>query len=464
MQFLWKYIDDLAGKGLQIGVLSKLMLFTSASLVPMAAPLAVLLASLMTMGDLGENFELIALKASGISLNRIVYPLIIFCFLISILAFLFSNYVLPIANLKMTALIVDITHKKPELQIKEGIFYNGIEGYSIRIGKKDYKTSLMRQIKIYDHTKNNGNTDVTDADSGFIKMTSDKQFLLVTLFNGYNYSEENNNQHDRNNKKTYPFRRDHFNKEEIRIKLIGFDLIHTDENLYRQSYKMLSLHQLNIVSDSMKNDINLKSSGLCQIISKSYLFRNKIFQKTLTPIPDSIKNKPVKKQDFDSLFQTLSLSDKSTLINEALSYSREAKSAILSSNMNTDATDKRMRRYDIEWWRKFTLSAACFIFFFIGAPLGAIIRKGGLGMPVVISVLFFVIYYIISLFGEKFAREGDMNTIVGMWISSLVLLPIGIYLTNRATRESSMFNPDQYLIVIKNITGRFIKSKNKISS
>ena len=354
MQFLWKYIDDLAGKGLHFGVISELMLYTSASLVPMAIPLAVLLASLMTMGDLGENFELIALKSSGISLSRIVYPLIIFCFIISILAFLFANYVLPIANLKMTALIVDITHKKPQLQIKEGVFYNGIEGYSIRVGKKDYKSNLLRQIKIYDHTKNTGNSDVTVADSGYLKMTSDKQFLLITLFNGYNYHEENNSQHDRFEKVTYPFRRDHFRQEEIRIKLIGFDLTHSDENLYRQSYKMLSLHQLKTVSDSMNADIKLKNANLYKTLTKDLLFRYKRYPKVKINLPDTFKNKVANKQDFDSLFQTLSLSDKSTLVNEAISYCREAKSTLIGNDMNIDSTDKRMRRYDIEWWRKFT--------------------------------------------------------------------------------------------------------------
>lgn len=458
MQFLWKYIDDLAGKGLQLGVLSKLMLYTSASLVPMAVPLAVLLASLMTMGDLGENFELIALKSSGISLQRIVYPLIIFCFILSILAFLFANYILPFTNLKMTALIVDITHKKPELQIKEGIFYNGIEGYSIRIGKKNYSTNLLRQIKIYDHTKNNGNTDVTVADSGYIKMTADKQFLLVTLYNGYNYSEIYDNQHNNYRYRTYPFRRDHFTKEELRIKLIGFDLIHTDENLYRQSYKMLSLHQLNLVTDSMQTEINQKSTNLYKTIVNNHMFRYKPLVNKKLNLPDSVKNKPVKKQNFDSIFQTLPLSDQSTLINEALSISRDAKTYIMSNNVVNDATDKRMRRYEIEWWRKFTLSAACFIFFFIGAPLGAIIRKGGLGMPVVISVLFFVMYYIISLFAEKFAREGQLSTAIGMWVSSIVLLPTGIYLTRKATRESTIFSIDRYLNVFKMI---FDKDKKK---
>jgi lipopolysaccharide export system permease protein len=289
-------------------------------------------------------------------------------------------------------------------------------------------------------------------------MTSDKRYLLVTLYNGFNYSDQTNPQHSVYEKNTYPFRRDHFQTEEIRIKLIGFDLIHTDENLYRQSYKMLSLHQLNLVTDSMQKDINQKSSVLYKSMVNGQLFRYKPVNRNRLPLPDSVKNKPFRKLNFDSVYQSLSLSDKSTLINEAQSFSRDAKTSIMSHNINNDITDKRMRRYDIEWWRKFTLSAACFIFFFIGAPLGAIIRKGGLGMPVVISVLFFVMYYVISLFAEKFAREGQLSTAMGMWASSIVLLPTGIYLTRKATRESSMFSIDRYLNFFKVIFGQ---TKNK---
>jgi len=190
MQFLWKYIEDLAGKGLGFNVLAELMFYVSVSLVPMALPLAILLASLMTMGDLGENNELTAMKASGISLQRIIAPLVLFSIVLVFCAFLFANNIVPITHLKMTSLIYDITKQRPELQIKEGIFYNGIENYSIRIGKKDYKTNLLRHLKIYDHTQGDGNSKVTVADSGYMKITSDKKYLIVTLFSGYNYTEE----------------------------------------------------------------------------------------------------------------------------------------------------------------------------------------------------------------------------------------------------------------------------------
>jgi lipopolysaccharide export system permease protein len=452
MQFLWKYIEDLAGKGLEFSILAELLFYVSASLVPMALPLAVLLASLMTLGNLGENNELTALKSSGISLQRIVMPLVYFSLGLAIFAFLFANYIVPITNLKMSSMIYDITKQKPELQIKEGVFYNGVEGYSIRIGKRDYKSNLLHDIKIYDHTLGNGNTRVTLADSGYMRITSDKKFLFVTLFNGYNYSEEAEKGRQRYYKKTYPFRRDKFEKEEIHIEMVGFGLNRTDENLFRQSSKMMSLRQLTYNSDSLQKELNQRAASLKKNLLTKQIFRYskpRVFQNKA--LNDSSRKDTVRIQSFESIYNKLTLSEKTSIIGQALSYARDSKTYISSASTLSENYELRIRKFNIEWWRKFTLSAACLIFFFIGAPLGAIIRKGGLGMPVVISVSFFVVYYIISLLGEKFGREGMISAALGMWISAFILLPTGIFLIRKATKDSAIFNIDTYLNYVKKV-------------
>ncbi|MDP4208574.1 MAG: LptF/LptG family permease [Bacteroidota bacterium] len=464
MQFLWKYIEDLAGKGLPLNVLAELMFYVAASLLPMALPLAILLASLMTMGNLGENYELTAMKASGISLQRIVAPLIIFNIFLSSFAFLFSNYALPYTNLKMMSLLWDITNQKPELQIKEGVFYNGITGISMRVGSKDYKTNLLHDIKIYDHTQNNGNTAVTVADSGRIKITTDKRYLVLTLYNGYNYREAtgNNNLQNRPGTSNQPFQRDKFEKQVVHHSLLGFGLNRTDESLFKDHYRMKSLRQLNLGSDSLQKELNQRTNILYNSLITSQLFRSKPYRAEVPHKADTTKNDSIKPKyvAFYTAYDSLNFNDRGTIVSQALTQARDTKAFITSSFTNTDDTDRKIRKYNIEWWRKFTLSAACLIFFFIGAPLGAIIRKGGLGMPVVISVLFFVLYYIVSLSGEKFAREGVMPPHTGMWISSLILLPIGILLTRKATRDSSMFNIDTYLNYFKKL-GNLFTSKNK---
>lgn len=458
MQFLWKYIDDLVGKGLEMHVITELLMYTAASLVPMAIPLAVLLASLMNMGSLGENYELTALKAAGISLQRIMRPLIMLSFLIALIAFLFSNYVLPVTNLKMRSLLYDIQQQRPELQIREGVFYNGIENYSIYIGKKDYKTNLLRNIKIYDHRERRGNTSVTIADSGYMRITSDKKYLLVTLFSGIRYSDVIDKRRGPYRSNTYPFQRDKFAKQIIHIELSGFGLTRTDEELFKQSYQMLNMEQLTYFADSCYNDVEVRSGSLKNTLKTSTIFQNNPEMLRSTVINDTSAVKPkMLSTNFDSLFANLTTIEKQSVVSVALSMARDGKSYVVSSFMNNDDTIRRARKYDIEWHRKFTLSIACFIFFFIGAPLGAIIRKGGLGMPVVVSVAFFVLYYMISISGEKFAREGVLTPFWGMWLSALILLPVGVFLTYKATTDSAILNMDTYINFFKWVKGLFGK-------
>ncbi len=450
MQFLFRYINDLIGKGLEFNVIAEFMLYLSTSMVPMALPLALLMAALMTFGNLGEFNELTALKSSGISLQRIMMPLIILTFIISIGAFFFSNYILPVANLKMRSLLWDIQQQKPEFQIVEGIFYNGIEGYSIRIGKKSTKNGMSYNIRIYDHTQRQGNTMVTYADSGTMKMTADERYLVMTLYNGHTYAEM---QPERRNRRdySYPMRRDKFQKQVMTIEMSGFEFDRSDESLFKGSFNMLSLAQLRHFEDSISNDINTITQELKETLTKTnyYTYRRTVPKH----LKDTTNNaeRTIYTLNLDSMFNSLPNNTKLQVINQAMNQARSSLNYASTSFMNADSKTRRLRRYQIEIQRKFTLSFACFIFFFIGAPLGAIIRKGGLGMPTVISVLFFLVYYVISLSGEKLVRESIVPAFHGMWISTIVLFPIGIFLTYKAATDAAIMNMETYSNLIQKI-------------
>lgn len=445
MQFLWKYIDDLVGKGLSWDVIAELLLYASAGLVPMALPLATLLASLMTMGNLGENNELLAMKSAGISLPRILTSLILVTILISIGAFFFSNNVLPYTNLKISTLLYSVKQQKPELVIKEGVFTNLIEGYSIKVGDKDPRTGLMRRILIYDHSKDESNTTVTYADSGYMQPTSDQKFLVATLFNGNSYKEVRDNKSQRRvQRDILPAQKQYFEKQVIIFELKGFGLQRADESFFKDSYQTLNIQQLAKTEDSLSRAFNEQVSSFSQNVIRNSIFRNPYWGRR--PV-ESIKTK----LNVDSLYKALTPEQKRMVLDRAIENARSTKSYISSSKDEFYYKQKYINRHKIEWHRKFTLSFACFVFFFIGAPLGAIIRKGGLGTPVVISVLFFIIYYIINITGEKFAREVIWDPAMGMWVSSFILLPLGIFLSYKATMDSAILNADFYIDKIKNI-------------
>jgi lipopolysaccharide export system permease protein len=483
MQFLWKYIDDLAGKGLEWTVVAELMLYMSAGLVPMALPLAVLLSSIMTFGNLGENFELTAVKSAGVSLQRFMSPLIYLTIIICIAAFFYSDYVIPYTNLKTNTLIYDVKNQRPELQIKEGVFYNGIENYSIKIAEKDYKTNLLKNIMVYDHHDNQDNVNVTIADSGYMKMTADEKNLILTLYNGYSYEElKENRSSSRKNSRTYPHRRQNFEKQEIVFELTGFDLNRSDENLFKNHFRMLNLEQLDYAEDSLKNQLEEQTVSFRKTIATSSYFKKEdilvkdqsrriraikkeekkkiindtVYSKKIIARIDSSSLNKVK-FNADSVFNNLDNNSKESAIDHALTYARAAKNIITSSKTQINRKAEIIRRHQIEWHRKFALSFACLVFFFIGAPFGAIIRKGGFGTPVVISVLFFILYYIISISGEKFAREAVIPPYLGMWLSSFILMPLGIFLTYKATTDSVILNSDTYLLFFKKLIKRFSK-------
>lgn len=445
MQFLWKYIDDLVGKGLKFSVIAELLLYTSASLVPMALPLATMLASIMTFGNLGENNELISMKSAGISLQRIMAPLFFFTILVSFGAFYFANNILPLANLKMRALLYDVRRQRPELNIREGVFYNGIEGYSIKIAEKDPKTNLLRKILVYDHTGNTGNTSVIRADSGYMHVTPDENHLIFTLYNGVAYNEVQDRERRRRREKTYPHRRDRFDEQLMVIELVGFGLERSDENLFKKNYQMMNISQLSFMIDSLRQVLNEKQAEFADGLQKNHFFNENMLYYLRT----GSEGAPDLGFEPDSVFHSFSNMEKQNTLRSATGQARTAQSFVSQQVINIVGREKNLKRYQSEWHLKFTLSFACFIFFFIGAPMGAIVRKGGIGMPVVISTLFFVLYYIISTSGRKAAIEGVVGVIPGIWLSSIIILPLGIFLAYKATTDSVILNIDTYLNFFK---------------
>ena len=443
MQFLWKYIDDLIGKGLDLWIFGELLLYVAASLTAMAFPLAVLLASIFTLGNMGENYELIALKAAGVSLQRIVLPLIILSVFIAAGAFYFVNNVMPVTNLKMKSLIYDITQQRPELYIQEGIFYNGIEGYTIRFDKRDYKTNMLYDLMIHDHTKKAGNTQVSLADSGLMAMTADKRFLEVILYNGHSYEDWLEEGKRPRQNKNYPFYRHSFDKQVFRMALPGYGLERSDETIFKSGYQMLNLAQLTTMIDSLSKVIDSQEDQLRNIVQPIYsnpeLKNFSVDTSFRKKIPD----------DFRAEFDKLTKSKRQLAIQEAVNNVRTQKEQVAGLIYELDKHNKTTWRYEIEWHKKVALACACFIFFFIGAPLGAIIRKGGIGTPIIIAVIFFVMYYVISMIGEKSAREGAMTPLEGIWMSTFIILSIGIFLTWMATRDSTIFNQELYANYIR---------------
>jgi lipopolysaccharide export system permease protein len=447
LQFVWKYIDELVGKGLSGSIIAELLLYVSAGLIPMALILAVLLSSVMTFGNLGEHSELSAMKSSGISLTRIMAPLFFLAIVITTGAFLFANYTIPKTNMKFFTLLLDIRQQRPELVIKEGQFYNGLEGYSLKIGSRSKTTRMLYNLMIYDHTAKIGNTSVTLADSGYMVMTEDKRNLMLTLYHGYGYSE----QLDDNNrmKKNKPLRRDKFGMQQFLFKLPPNELNRTNEDLFKDNYKRQNMAELTKYVAKFQVVMLNKREKVSRDLLQTQYFKLIDKKDTLTPLSEHQKKLATLRVDVQAQYDSLAPAERSTVIEQALSMARIAQSIVKTASEAYKGDQSWMSRYQIEWHRKLTLSLACLIFFLIGAPLGAIIRKGGLGTPVVVSTLFFIFYHVISLAGEKYARAGIMPVWLGMWGSTFILLAIGIYLTIKSTRDSVVLSTETYMLLIR---------------
>lgn len=458
MQFLWMYVDDMAGKGLELNILMELLFQFSLVFVPTALPLGILFASLMTFGNMGENFELTAIKSSGIPLQRVMKPLIVLIVFISIGSFFFANNVLPYSNRKARTLMYDIQRKRPELNIQAGSFYNGIEGFSMKIGSKDPLTNKLEKILIYDHRGDDGNTSVIMADSGYMRMTPDETALLFNLYNGYSYNDIKENVPMK--QKRYPFRSDHFASYTFLIELSGFDLNRSDMDIFRNHQAMQDISQLNYFIDSLSTKLENKTESYLSEYKNTKLYKRRNYN------PDGLlkaENPANVVFDVDSIFNAVTDQDKSIAISQALINAREGIKFVGEKQVTLHRDLKGLNKYKIELHEKLTLAVACLVFFFIGAPLGAIIRRGGLGMPAVISVLFFVVYYVLSLLGKKMAEEGIASAGMGMWGSTFILFVIGVFLTYKATSDSVIMNTETYSLFFKKLLrpGLIIKNKKQ---
>ena len=423
MQFLWKWIDDLVGKGLEISEIGELLFFASVRFVPLALPISMLLASVMTFGALGEKSELVAMKSAGMSLRRIMNPLIVFVFFVSIGSFLFSNYVMPIANLKSGSLLYSIQKQKPALNIKVGVFYNGIEGYSIKVDEKSDDGQTLKNIIIYNHTNRNGNDNIIIAKSGSMRLTKNERFLEFKLFDGYSYLQEK----EERGKRINPHRTTKFKEDLILFDLSAFDFKRTSAKLYKGHYAMLNNQQLSNAIDSLNTKLNQKTELIKENVIEKYNFN----------ILEEPNNKILLSTDSTTFH-------KARVYDYTLNKLRTLKSIANSNKSDLEYRQYIIRKHKIEWHRKIALAIACIILFLIGSPLGTIIRKGGFGMPVMVSVFFFVFYHVINIIGEKAAKEATLSPIEGMWLANLVFLPIAIFLIYKTSRNITLFDISQY--------------------
>ena len=433
MQFLWLYIDELVGKGLSIKVILEFLGWGCATLLPLSLPLATLLSSMMTLGTLGENNELLAIKAAGISLKRVLTPLMIASFIISVGTFFATNNLVPVAYNKIFTLRDDILKTKEEIKIPTGTFYDGIEGYIMRVNARDEESGMMHDVMVYNHNGNKGNTSLTLADSALMNMSKDKSYLTFILYHGANYEETNTRKY---RDTTLQLQKVEFDRQEMVIPLENYAFQKSDETRFGDEVKSMNLKQLRHGEDSIGNlSLDSKLEHVKRLQSSTTLLYNRQL--------DTSRNQTATMPfSFEGFGEWNSIESEIRAYEKALSQTNEYISTLTTFGRETFYYSYTLRRIDVEKLKKFAVAIACFIFFFIGAPLGALIRKGGLGTPAIISVLFFVAYWVIDISGTKLANDGAISAAAGVFISSYVLFPIGIFLTWKAINDSSIFSTD----------------------
>jgi lipopolysaccharide export system permease protein len=433
IQFFWLYIDEFVGKGLDLLTLGQFILYLTATIVPLALPLGILLASIMTFGNLGESFELVAIKSAGIPLIRFMRPVLVTSGLLAIVAFLFANNVIPVAELKMRTLLYDIRVAKPAFDIKEGVFYNKLDGYTIKVGKK-VNDSVIQNIVIYEHSYMLQDNMIL-AEKGTMTVSPDQRFLLFNLNNGWRYQEKG-----QPGTIETDFYRLGFKEYKKVFDLSSFQINKTADSTFKSFYKMLTLSQLNTVVDSIGK------------LVQTNLAKSKPEINAFVPFsfPDSVwKKKPKKIPSFKSAAMLLPDSSKRVIISTVTSKVTAFKNQVDLASYDYVEQQKQMRLHKAERHRKFTLSFACIVLFLIGAPLGSIIRKGGIGLPLVISVLFFIVFHITNTSGEKMVKENVLIPFTGMWLSTMILIPVGLFLTYKAMKDSQIFNAEYYYRLLR---------------
>ena len=447
MQFLWLYIDELVGKGLSIKVILEFLAWGSATMLPLSLPLATLLASMMTLGTLGENNELLAIKAAGISLQRVMIPLAVICGIVSVGAFFVSNDLIPVAYNKIYTLRDDIGKTKDEIKIPTGTFYNGIDGYILRVNDRNDESGMMNGVMVYNHTKNKGNTSLTIADSAMMKMSRDKSYLTFILYNGTNYEETNNKKY---RDTTLQLQKIDFEKQEMIIPLENYGFQKSDSARFDDQVKSMNLKQLHHGQDSIGSlDSSSKQGNLRSLRSSRTLRYN-------SQLDTASRNLPENNFAREDIGEWKTISDKISSLEKAKIHTEELQSLLTSPARERYYHNFTLRLIDIEILKKFALSIACLIFFFIGAPLGALIRKGGLGTPAIISVLFFVAYWVIDISGTKLAKDGAVGPFHGVFFSSYILFPTGLFLTWKAINDSAIFSAESLKNSFKKIKAKIM--------
>ncbi len=438
MNIVWRYIDELVGKGLSAGIIIELMTYFMANMIPLGLPLSMLLAAIMTMGNLGENYELLAMKSAGMSLMRITKPLIVVVSLVAIGSFFIGNNLVPYANKKVYSILYDIRQQKQTIEFQDGLFFNGIDDMSIRVGHQDPHTHLLTDVLIYDNRPADGNMNTIVADSGYIRLSDDKRFLNVTLYNGQVYEQtRNGNWYNRSSLSHHVF-----DLQRQSIAMEGFAMERTDADNFSNS-QTKNIAQLQHDIDSLELKVSSATTRSYEPLLKEQIF---VHDAHLLSHDDSLhvdKSRYTEYAALDSL-AALPLRDRSRIWNMARSAAKNSRTMFRFDESAAKDALNQLYRSKVEWHKKISLPVSIIIFFLIGAPLGAIIRRGGLGMPVVVSIIFFVIYYMISITGEKLAKEGSWDAVYGMWLSSFILTPIAAYLTWKATNDSSLLDTDWY--------------------
>lgn len=445
MQFLWRYVDELVGKGLEIKVLAQFFFLSALTLIPLSLPLAILLAALMTFGNFGERYELLSMKAAGIPLLRIMQPVILFCVLLGLTSFFFQNVVGPKAQKELWTLIVSMKQKSPEVDIPEGVFYSDIDGYNIYVKQKDRETGILKDVLIYNFSDGFENAHIIWAAEGKLELTADKQHLYLHLYNGEQFE---NLKSQAGLSRNVPYRRETFREKHTLIQFdTQFNMV--DGNFLNRRSDIKNMNEITHAIDSLTAYADSLGRSMHSDIMQS-TYKAPILSKS-----DSVKIQEEKLSviNIDSVFNTLTSAEKLKTLSSCENRLSSLSSDWSMKSYLTKETDANIRGHRSDWHKKITLSLACIIFFFIGAPLGAIIRKGGLGMPVVLSVLIFILYYIIDSGATRVAKSGEMNIILGTWMSTLVLAPLGGFLTYKSNKDSVVFNIDVYIAFFRKLLG-----------
>jgi lipopolysaccharide export system permease protein len=446
MQFFWLWIDDFVGKGLTTGIILEFIWYQTAALVPLALPLAVLLSSIMTFGNLGESFELVAIKSAGISLLRFMRPLFIVSLFLCLLAFLFANYIMPVAVLKSKTLLGDIYITKPAFELKEGVFYNRIEGFAIKVGKKE-GDSIIHDVIIYEKGGILQDNFIV-AKSGVMKITENRRYLEMKLQDGWRYQERGDRAGNSD------FIRLGFKEYKKQFDLSSLQFQRTADSVYQSNHQMQNMKQLKKAIDSLQKEIAVTEGRTKREVLAFFQFKK--YLDSGWNKKDSNQMKTAKK--FEDLVPD---SAENAIDQKAINQLVAAKSSNDNILSEYQAKKKDLRLHQIEWHRKIALSMACLVLFLIGAPLGSIIRKGGLGSPLIFAIIFFMVFYFLSNTGQKFAKEGAMSPFVGMWLSTFVLLPIGGFLTYKALKDSQLFNKEFYFRTKRNLQ-KFLRKQNSL--